>query len=138
MQKSAKFRILEYSAAFQNCIPTHIQNPDIFARIDKPSVTLEIQNPGLLNMNIYMTIFQQVLINFQSDLALCIVKDMFIALFVMINSCIHIVTYLEFSVALAYSELCHIQNPAIFRASVKTYSSIFRTLCKTCILRTLP
>ena len=50
----------------------------------------------------------------------------------------YIVTYLEFSVALAYSELCHIQNPGIFRASVKTYSSIFRTLCKTRILRTLP
>ena len=45
---SAIFRILEYSEAFHNCIPTHNQNPDIFTKIGESCVTLKIQDPGKL------------------------------------------------------------------------------------------
>ena len=48
MQKPGIFGILEYSEPFHHCIPTHIQNPVIFIKIDKPCVILEIQNPGFL------------------------------------------------------------------------------------------
>ena len=57
----------------------------------------------------------------------------------------HILAYLEPCVTLAYSKLCHIQNPGIFRNqdifrinSVKAHSNIFRTLCNARILRTVP
>ena len=44
---SKNFGILKYSAFFHNCIPTHTQNPEIFRKIGKPSVTPEIQKPGI-------------------------------------------------------------------------------------------
>ena len=44
------FGILEYSTPFYNCIRTYIQNTVIFTKIGKPSVTLEIQNPGILTI----------------------------------------------------------------------------------------
>ena len=44
------FGILEYSEAFHNCIPTHIQSIFIFTKTGKPCVTLEIQNPGILTI----------------------------------------------------------------------------------------
>ena len=45
MQKFGIFGILEYLESFNNCIPTHIQNPVIFTKMGKLCVTLEIQNP---------------------------------------------------------------------------------------------
>ena len=45
--KPGIFGILKYSAFFHNCIPTHTQNPEIFRKIGKPSVTPEIQKPGI-------------------------------------------------------------------------------------------
>ena len=50
MQKYGIFGILEYSELFHNCFPMYIQNPVIFTKIDKPSVILEIQNPGILTI----------------------------------------------------------------------------------------
>ena len=38
--------MLAFAEPFLNCIPTHIQNPVIFTKIGKLSVTLEIQKPG--------------------------------------------------------------------------------------------
>ena len=38
IQKPSIFRILEYSEPFCNCIPTHIQNPIIFTKIDKSCI----------------------------------------------------------------------------------------------------
>ena len=78
---------------------------------------------------------------------LFIVIYIFRALSIIVNSDIfrHMVEYLEPCVTLAYSELCHIQNPGIVRTqdifsanSVKVYSDIFRTLRNARILRTLP
>ena len=43
-------RNLEYSEPFLYCVPTHIQNSVIFTKINKPWVTLEIQNPGTLKI----------------------------------------------------------------------------------------
>ena len=48
MQKSGIFGILEYPELFHNYIPSHIQNPVIFAKIDKTCVIPEIQNPVIL------------------------------------------------------------------------------------------
>ena len=38
--------MLAFAEPFLNCIPTHIQNPVIFTKIGKLSITLEIQKPG--------------------------------------------------------------------------------------------
>ena len=38
--------LLEYSEPLHNSILTYIQNPVVFAKIEKPCVTLEIQNLG--------------------------------------------------------------------------------------------
>ena len=48
MQQPGMLAILEYSELFYNCIQMHIENPVIFAKIDKPSLALGIQNPGKL------------------------------------------------------------------------------------------
>ena len=40
--------MLQCSEPFQKCISTHIQNPAIFIKIGKPSVTLKVQNAGIL------------------------------------------------------------------------------------------
>ena len=50
MQKPGIFGILEYSEPFLDCIPMPIQNTIIFAKIGKPCVTLEIQNPAILTI----------------------------------------------------------------------------------------
>ena len=54
MQQPGMLLKLKYSEPFYNWIQTHIQNLATFMKIGKPSVTVEIKNPG--NPQIFKTL----------------------------------------------------------------------------------